>query len=290
MIQMRYEAAKSPEEASLLLALPVDTRALAGGTDLLVQLRSEAINPRIVVDLKRIDGMLDIRDEDGGFRIGACVPASALTRHDRLPRLWPGVAEAAGLIGSAQIQNRATLAGNLCNASPAADSVPALIAAKATVRVIGSGGECRDLAAESVATGPGRTCLRRAEFVSSIFLPPRPPRAADAYLRFTPRTEMDIAVVGAAVSVALDESGTCISARVSLGAVAPTAIIVDAAADLLVGSKGDPATLERLAAVCTDAARPIADKRGTVAFRKHIAGVLARRAAAVAFQRAETAS
>jgi len=140
MIQMRYEAAKSPEEASLLLALPVDTRALAGGTDLLVQLRSEAIDPRIVVDLKRIDGMLDIRDEDGGFRIGACVPASALTRHDRLPRLWPGVAEAAGLIGSAQIQNRATLAGNLCNASPAADSVPALIAAKATVRVIGSGG------------------------------------------------------------------------------------------------------------------------------------------------------
>ena len=285
---MRYEAPTTLDDAARLLAAESGrARALAGGTDLLVQLRSGILEPDIIVDLKRIDGMLDIRDEGGGFRIGACVPSAMMSEHPDLGRLWPGVVEAMALVGSTQIQSRATLAGNLCNASPAADSVPALAAADATVRVFGPDGSSRDAPVLEIATGPGQTSLGAGEFVGSVFLPPRPARAADAYLRFIPRTEMDIAVVGAGVSVVLDDSGACSSARVSLGAVAPTVILVEEAANRLVGTNGGDAALAALADACSAASKPIDDKRGTVAFRRRVAGVLARRAARIAFERAE---
>ena len=288
---MRYEAPNTLEDAARLLAAESGrARALAGGTDLLVQLRSGVLEPDIIVDLKRIDGMLDIRDEGGGFRIGACVPSAMMSEHPELGRAWPGVVEAMALVGSTQIQSRATLAGNLCNASPAADSVPALAAADATVRVFGPDGSSRDVAVLEIATGPGQTSLGRGEFVGSVFLPPRPARAADAYLRFIPRTEMDIAVVGAGVSVVVDDSGACSSARVSLGAVAPTVILVEEAADQLIGTNGGEAALAALSDACSAASKPIDDKRGTVAFRRRVAGVLARRAARIAFERAEARS
>ena len=199
---------------------------------------------------------------------------------------WPGVVEAVNLIGSTQVQGRASMAGNLCNASPAADSVPALVAARATVLIVGPAGR-RTVPVEAVPIGPGKTSLAPGEFVLEIRLPARPARAADAYLRMIPRTEMDIAVVGAAVSLTLDASGVVTEAYVSLGAVAPTVLLVSDAAAALVGSKVDEAALAALDAAARAACNPISDKRGTVDFRTKIAGVMARRAAEIAYARAE---
>ena len=287
---MRYEAPDTCDAAVALLSGEEGVaRPLAGGTDLLVQLRSGVVAPDLVVDLKRIAELGTIREEDGGYRIGAAVPSAEMAEHDGLRRLWPGVVESMELVGSTQIQGRATLAGNLCNASPAADSVPAMIAADAVAAIVGPRGR-RDAPVASVATGPGATSLGRGEFVASILLPARPPRSGDAYLRFIPRTEMDIAVVGAAVSLTLDADGTCSTARVSLGAVAPTALLVQEAAGAIVGTAVDAAALEKLAAACSRACRPIDDKRGTIAYRTQVAGVLGRRAAAIALDRARGGS
>jgi carbon-monoxide dehydrogenase medium subunit len=197
------------------------------------------------------------------------------------------VVEAAALIGSTQIQGRATMVGNLCNASPAADSVPALIAAGATAMVAGPKG-AREIPVEEVATAPGKTSLAKGEFVTSIFLPARAPHSGDAYLRFIPRTEMDIAVVGAGVSLTLDNAGTCIAARVALGAVAARALLVEEAAKALIGTKVDAAALSALSAAASAACRPIDDKRGTKEFRIKVAAVLARRAAEIALERARS--
>jgi carbon-monoxide dehydrogenase medium subunit len=213
------------------------------------------------------------------------VPSAELGEHPQVSKLWPGVVEAANLIGSTQIQGRATIVGNLCNASPAADSVPAMIAADATARIVGPAGQ-RDVPVIEIATAPGKTSLAKGEFVTSVFLPKRPPHSGDAYLRFIPRTEMDIAVVGVGVSVTLDGSGTIAAARVSLGAVAARALLVEDAAKALIGTKGDEAALAKLAAAASAAAKPIDDKRGTKEFRIKVAGVLARRAAGIAIERA----
>jgi carbon-monoxide dehydrogenase medium subunit len=229
--------------------------------------------------------MIGIREVDGGFAIGAATPGALLGEHKGLETAWPGVVEAANLIGSTQVQGRASLAGNLCNASPAADSVPALIAAKATVVIVGPKGR-REAPVESICRGPGKTSLARDEIITEFRLPKRPPRSSDAYLRFIPRTEMDIAVVGAGVSVTLDANGVCRDARVALGAVAPTALLVPEAAKALIGHKLDQSTLDALDAAARRACKPIDDKRGTVDYRIKVAGVLARRAAAIAFERA----
>ncbi|MCH8113482.1 MAG: FAD binding domain-containing protein, partial [Proteobacteria bacterium] len=197
----------------------------------------------------------------------------------------PGVVEAVERIGSVEIQSRATVGGNLCNASPAADSVPALIAAGATAAIAGPNGR-REIPVEGVATGPGRTCLAKGEIVTSIFLPSRPDRSGDAYLRFIPRTEMDIAVVGVGVSLTLDGGGKCSAARVALGAVAERALLVEAAAQALIGTPVDDAALDNLAKAASAAARPIDDKRGTKEYRIKVSGVLARRAAQAALERA----
>ncbi|PWE33890.1 oxidoreductase [Maritimibacter sp. 55A14] len=283
---MRYEAPQTVESAvSILSATPAGCHVLAGGTDLLVRMRAGMSEPEVIVDIKRIAGMHEISAEEGGWRIGAAVCGAELGEHEGVCAAWPGVVEALELIGSTQVQGRATLAGNLCNASPAADSVPAMVAAGAVARVAGPDGT-RDVAVQDVPTDPGKTSLGRGEFVTSIFLPARPERASDAYLRFIPRTEMDIAVVGCGVNLELDADGTCTQARVALGAVGPKVILVEDAAAALAGSALDDAALERLAAACSQAASPIDDKRGTVAFRKHVAGVLARRAAIIARDRA----
>ena len=284
---MRYEAPRTLESAVALLAgEPGSAQILAGGTDLLVRMKSGFAEPNLVVDIKRIDGMKAITAENGGWRIGAAVAGAEMGEHDGLKAAWPGVVEATELIGSTQVQGRATMAGNLCNASPAADSVPAMVAADAVVRVTGPGGT-REVAVGDIATGPGNTSLAKGEIVESIFLPAPAARSGDAYLRFIPRTEMDIAVVGVGVNLTLDASGTCTAARVSLGAVAPTVLLVEDAAAALVGTTVDDAALEALAAACSAACKPIDDKRGTIEFRTKVAGVLAKRAAAIALQRAK---
>jgi len=284
---MRYLAPTTLDDAiQLLSGDPGDCRVLAGGTDLLVRLRSGDYEPDSILDIKRIGDLRRITSEDGGWRIGAAVSSAEMNEHAQLKADYPGLCEAADLIGSTQIQGRCTLAGNLCNASPAADTVPAMVAVRATARIVGPNGT-RDVPVEDIPTGPGKTSLEKGEFVASIFLPAKPDRSGDAYLRFIPRTEMDIAVVGCGLSLTLDESGTCTDARIALGAVGPKVLLVDAAAAALIGTTLDDTAMEALAKACSDAASPIADKRGTVAFRTHIAGVLARRAAALAKTRAE---
>ncbi|MCY3855791.1 MAG: xanthine dehydrogenase family protein subunit M [Rhodospirillales bacterium] len=286
---MRYEAPETIEGAVKLLAGGGPRgRVLAGGTDLLVQLRAGMIAPELVVDIKRIDETREIREEGGRLVIGAAVTGAELGEHAAAKAMWPGVVEATELIGSTQIQGRASLAGNLCNASPAADTVPALVAAAATCRIAGPGGE-RRVPVEEVCTGPGELSLHDGEFVVAFEFPERPPRSADAYLRFIPRTEMDIAVVGAGVNLSFDDNGRCAAARVSLGAVAPTVILVEEAGRALVGTECDDAALQNMAAAASAACRPIDDKRGTVEYRTKVAGVLATRAAKIAAQRAKGA-
>ncbi|RVU35807.1 xanthine dehydrogenase family protein subunit M [Hwanghaeella grinnelliae] len=284
---MIYEVPETVDSAvALLSGATGSARILAGGTDLLVQMKSGVVEPDLVVDIKRIDGMKSIAQEDGGWRIGAAVSGAEMGEHQALCAAWPGVVEAMELIGSTQVQGRATLAGNLCNASPAADSVPAMVAAGAVVRVAGPDG-VRDIPVEEIPVKPGKTSLGKGEFVTSVFLPARPVNSGDAYLRFIPRTEMDIAVVGCGVSLTLDEAGTCTAARVGLGAVAATVLVVEDAAAALIGSKADDTALDKMAAAVSAACKPIDDKRGTVAFRTHVAGVLAKRAAKIALARAQ---
>ena len=258
---------------------------MAGGTDLLVQMRSGLVRPGLIVDIKKIGEMTEITETaDGGFRVGAAVSGMALAEHPRFGKVWPGVLEAVNLIGSKQVQGRASAGGNLCNGSPAGDSVPAMIAAGAVVTVQGPNGR-REIKVEDVPAGPGRTNLKPGEILVGFALPPRPKGSGDAYLRMIPRTEMDIAVVGIGVSVTL-QGGVCTAARVGLGAVAPTALLVAPAAQALVGSKLDDAALEAAAAACRAACRPIDDKRGTIAYRIKTAGVLLKRTTAIAAQRA----
>ena len=284
---MRYTSPKTIDDAVAELAAATGTaRVLAGGTDLLVQLRAGMVEPDVVVDIKGIEETRTITREGDGYRVGAAVAGAELSEHPDLPRDWPGVAEAFDLIGSTQIQGRATMGGNLCNASPAADSVPALIAAGATCTIAGPDGR-REMAVEDVCAGPGKTNLKPGEFLVSFFLPPRPKHSGDAYLRFIPRTEMDIAVVGTGVCLTLDDAGTCTTARVALGAVAPTAQLVPDAGAALVGSKLDEEALEKMAAAARAACSPIDDKRGTIEYRIHVAGVLAQRAARIALERAK---
>jgi len=283
---LAYNAPASVEEAVRALAGASGTaKVLSGGTDLLVQLRSGRLKADLIVDTKKIPGISGIRQENGAFVIGAATSGALIGENEALGAAWPGLVEAANLIGSTQIQGRASLAGNLCNASPAADSVPALIAARATCVIAGANGR-REVPVETIATGPGRTSLQPDEFIVEFRLPKRPPRSADAYLRFIPRTEMDIAVVGAGVNLTVNPAGVCTDARLVLGAVAPTAVIVPDAGAALIGRKLDESALAALDEAARAACKPIDDKRGTIAYRVKVAGVLARRTATIAYKRA----
>ena len=283
---MHYIRPRSIEEAVGLMTGSVGTAAiLAGGSDLLVRMKGGFVEPDLIVDIKAIDGLSEIRETADGFSIGAAVPCVSLGENAALTKAWPGVVEAAKLIGSKQVQGRCTITGNLCNASPAADSVPALVAADARASIVGPGGR-RTIPVGRVATGPGKTSLGKGEIIEAILLNKRAPHSGDAFLRFIPRTEMDIAVVSAGVNLTLDEYGVVKAVRVALGAAAPTVLLVEEAAEALIGSKLDEAALERLAKVCFEVCRPIDDKRGTIEFRRKVAGVLAKRAATTAYARA----
>ena len=282
---MRYEAPTTTKEAANLIAKEKgEAFVLAGGTDLLVRMKTGLSDPALVVDIKHIPAMQDVKTTDSGTKIGAAVSGSRLNANKKLKKAWPGIVEAANLIGSDQIQGRATMVGNLCNASPAADSVPAMIAAGAKAVVVGPK-KRRTVPVEKIATGPGKTTLAKGEIVESINLPKRTGKSGDAYLRFIPRTEMDIAVVSAGVNLTL-ERGLVKTARVCLGAVGPTAVLVQKAAKAIIGSKLDEESLEKMAEACSAACNPISDKRGTVEYRTKVAGVLAKRAAKIAFKRA----
>jgi carbon-monoxide dehydrogenase medium subunit len=283
-----YEAPSTLKEALTILKdhhkRKRRAQLLAGGTDLLVQMRSVDREPRTLVDVKHLKETNRLEYTPKKTFVGAAVSGVALTREKKLADRHPGLVEAIDLIGSMQILGRASLGGNLCNASPAGDTIPALMA-NGGVCVIASPRGKRELAVEEFVTGVGRNALKKDEILLGVRFDKPAPRTADAYLRFTPRTEMDIAVAGAGVSVTLDKSGTCTAARVAIGAVAPTALLVPAAAKALVGTKLDAAALEAAGAAAAAASRPISDKRGTAEFRKKVVAVLVRRATSIAAER-----
>ena len=286
MSGLSYTAPVTISEAVRLLASEAGlAKVMSGGTDLLVQMKSGRLKPNLIVDTKHIPGMIGISEVDGAFVIGAATSGAMMGEHAGLVAAWPGVVEATNLIGSTQVQGRASLAGNLCNASPGADSPPAMIAAGAIAVIAGPGGT-RQVPVEAIVVSPGRTSLAKGEFITEFRLPKKAARSGDAYLRFIPRTEMDIAVVGCGIAVTPDANGVCIAAKVSLGAVAPTQLVVAGAAAALIGNKLTDAVLAKLDAECQAVCKPINDKRGTIEYRTKVAGVLARRVAAIAFQRA----
>ncbi len=287
MASLDYVAPTDVEAAVAALgAAKGNARILAGGTDLLVQLRTGRVKPQTIVDIKKIGETRSITQADGGYLIGAAVTGAEMSAHKELAQTWPGIVEAMDLIGSQQIQGRASPGGNLCNASPAADCVPALIAAGTICNIAGPNGR-RSVPVEEIVTGPGQTSLGSDEFVVSFQVPKQAPKTGDAYLRLIPRTEMDIAVVGAGVCLSLDDSGTCQQAKVALGAVAPTQVVLEDGAKALIGTKVDDAALEKLGAAATAACNPIDDKRGTIEYRKKVAAVLTKRAAVKALERAK---
>ncbi len=282
----RFLAPTTVADALSFMEAEPGAAILAGGTDLLVQYQGGLRRPRAFLDIKRIPDLMAISVDADGVTIGAAVPAADIVGHPAIRSFWPGLVEGASLIGSMQIQSRGSLGGNLCNGSPAADSTCALIVNDAVAIVAGKGGE-RRVPVEQLIAGPGKTTLAPGELLVAIRLTRPPARTADAYQRLIPRTEMDIAVAGAAVRVTLDAAGVCTAARVAIGAVAPTARLVEQAGAALVGSTLDPDALERAAAAASAAAQPISDKRGSVDYRRTVVGVLTRRVAAIAAARAK---
>ena len=280
-----YAAPASVAEAVGLLTAHPSARLLAGGTDLLVQLRAGRKETDLVVDAKHIPELNTISyDGASGLTLGAAVPCYRIYKDRNVTETYPSLAEIASLIGGTQIQGRASIGGNLCNAAPSADSVPLLIALGASCRIAGPRGP-REVAVEDFCTAPGRTVLQPGELLVSLHLPPREPHSGARYLRFIPRNEMDIAVAGAGVQVVL-ENGRFRSARVALAAVAPTPLFVREAGEALAGSAVDEGSIAAAAEIARKSARPITDMRGTADYRSHLCGVLTRRALEAAVSRA----
>jgi carbon-monoxide dehydrogenase medium subunit len=283
-----YESPKTIADAVKLLAAHGEkARPLSGGTDLIIQLRAGTRRPEYVVDLKSIPELSRIAFSlQHGLHLGAAVSCIEIHENADMRRYYPGLTEAAHLIGSLQIQSRASVGGNLCNGSPAGDSTPALIALGAKARLVGPKGE-RVVPVETFITGPARTVLQPGELLIEFLIDAPAPHSSDAYLRFIPRNEMDIAVVGVGGSITLDlDDERVVDARIALGAVGPTPIFAAEASKALIGKKLDAAALDNAARLATSVATPIDDMRGTAEFRRHIVGVLTRRVLTIAAERA----
>ncbi len=282
---MKYEAPETIDQAiDIYSKFNGSKKILAGGTDVLVQLRTDIVRPEMVMNIKKINSLHEFCIVDGYWKIGAAVSASKITKNTAFISEWPGIAEGVGLIGSTQIQNRATLVGNLSNASPAADGIPALVAANAKVEIVGQqGSRVKDV--YSLIEGPGKLHLSKDEFITHILIPLQRDRSADCYLRFIPRTEMDIAVVGCGVNLSVKNQSIS-SAKIVLGAVGPKVIFADEAAELVLNSRLDKDVILKLQRMCEEIATPISDKRGSIRFRRQVAGVLAKRALQKAYARA----
>ena len=262
-----------------------DAKLLAGGTDLLPQLKNHLLKPACVVDLS---GLRELRVIDGdarrGFRIGAAVSAREIELHPGLRAVHPGLSESGALVGSVQVRNLATLCGNICNAAPSADMAPSLVALEAEAVVAGPKGRRRVPMGEFF-TGVRTTVLGPDELLIEFVIPARPARSGGSYIRHTPRRELDIAVVGVASEITLN-NGVCGKARIALAAVAPTPVRATAAEQALEGQPLNAQTIERAAALAVQAARPIDDQRGSADFRRHLVKVLTRRTLTVALERA----
>ena len=283
-----FKSPNSVEDAvDLLNDADGKARVLAGGTDLLVQLRGGRFDDvNLVVDGKNIPELNELTyNSEDGLTLGAAVPCYRLYGNAEISRAYPGLIDSASLIGGTQIQGRASFGGNLCNATPSADSIPAMIAHSAVANVVGPNGD-RQIAVEDFCTGPGSNALERGEMLVSISFPAPAGGFGANYMRFIPRNEMDIAVAGAGTSVVLD-NGNIESARVALAAVAPVPLFVTAINDAIAGKPANEDTLAEAGQIAKDAARPITDMRGTVEYRKHLCDVLTRRSLQIAIDRAK---
>jgi carbon-monoxide dehydrogenase medium subunit len=287
VIRFDYLEPATLEEAVALLARHGEqAHVLAGGTDLFVEIREHLRRPRYVMNIKRIAGMDALAyDPREGLRIGALVTTRALECMPQLERHYPGLWQALRELGSIQVRNRATLAGNICRASPSADTLPPLIADGARLRLHGRGG-ARELALEEFFTGPGRTRLQRDELLTEIRVPAPPARCGKAYLKLGRRKAMELATVGVAASVALGADGRIGEARICLGAVAPTPIRASEAESLLAGKAPEPALLAQAARAARQVSRPISNVRGSAEYRREMVEELTRRALEQALERA----
>ena len=289
MKDFEYSAAATLDEAVRLLAERGDrAKVLTGGTDLIVQLREGLREADLVVDVKKIPQLMELSySPKTGLRLGAAVPCHRLYEHPEIAAAYPGLADAAKIIGGWQIQSRASIGGNLCNSSPAADSIPILIAYNATCRIAGSNGESIVPVAE-FCVSPGRNVLTRGELLVSLDFQPSPIGTGGAYLRFIPRNEMDIAVVGVGSWVKLSENGNTIDeARIGLGAVAPTPLFAEEASSWLRGRPASDDSYAQAGELAKRIAKPIDDKRGPAEYRTHLVGVLTKRTLAIAVERAK---
>jgi len=283
-----FQTATTVDEAVSLLSARGDrARLLCGGTDLIVQLREAQREADLVVDIKKIPELMTLDfSPDRGLRLGAATPCYRIYGDPRLVAAYPALADATRIIGGWQIQSRASVGGNLCNASPAADSIPTLIAYDVTCHVAGPQGR-RTVRAAEFCTAPGKNVLGRGEILTMLEFPPPKSHASAAYLRFIPRNEMDIAVVGAGAWVQLNASGDTIElARLALAAVAPTPLAATAVSDWLAGKPATSETFAKAGEMASAAVKPISDQRGTAEYRKHLTGVLTKRALAIAVDRA----
>ena len=281
-----YSAPRTLDEAVATYASHPQARLLAGGTDILVQMRAGRKEADLVIDTKSIPELNEMH-LNGGLTLGAAVPCCRIYEDAALKAAFPALAEVASIIGGIQIQGRASIGGNLCNAAPSADSVPLLIALGATCRIVYKGGE-RSVAVEDFCTAPGQNVLQPGELLVSIHIPEPEPESGSHYLRFIPRNEMDIAVVGVGVAVTL-HGETITAARLALASVAPTPLFVRAAGDVLVGQPATENSINKAALIAKDAASPITDMRGTADYRRHLCAVLTRRALRAAIVQAKGA-
>lgn len=290
MKDFAYHAPKSLADATALLAQHNGrARILAGGTDIIVQLREGLRDADVVVDIKHIPDLMQLEcGVASGLRLGAGVPCSRIYEDAKIAAAYPALADAARIIGGWQIQSRASIGGNLCNSSPAADSTPPLIVLSAVASVLGGHGK-RDVKAEDFCTAPGRNVLQAGELVTTITIPPPAPRSGSAYERFIPRNEMDIAVVGVASWIQLNAAGDKIEgARIAVGAVAPTPKFAEAASRSLIGQAPTEAAFAQAGELAKQVASPITDMRGTVEYRTHLVGVLVKRTLEKALERAKS--
>lgn len=287
MRRFDYVAPRSLAEAvAALAAQPQGSRPLAGGTDLVIHMKERGRRVPSVVSLRGISEIRNIVESaDGGLRIGAMVPAGEVAASAAVQQRYPGIVDGAVLVGSVQIRNRGTIGGNFCNAAPSADVVPPVIAAGATLRIVGPDGE-RTIPAEGFFVGPGTTVLRHGEILAEILVPAPPPRTSGAYLRHVPRREMDIAVVGVGIQLTLNEAlDTIDAARVVLASVAPTPIRARSADAALQGKPANEQTLAVAGEAAAGDARPITDVRGSDDYRRELLKVYTRRVAQIAIDR-----
>jgi carbon-monoxide dehydrogenase medium subunit len=282
-----YISPKNVDEAiSLLASHNGDARVLCGGTDLIVQLREGRQQVGLVVDVKNIPDLTQVSFDDSGLRIGAAASCHDICSNPSVQQKYPGLVDGIRLIGGVQIQNRASVGGNLCNASPAADSIPALSVHHATCHITGQVGE-RTLPVEEFCIAPGKNALQAGELLVFITVPSPKENFGASYLRFIPRNEMDIAVVGAGASVLLDgDRKRFVAVRISLGAVAPTPLLASEAGYFLTGKDVTRANIKEAARIAQSIAKPITDLRGTAEHRKHLVAVLVERALDKAIERA----